>query len=352
MTGREDQAVLRVLEPREPTSWAPVDLADALDGGDDLLPTVLRRGDGRALLYAGKVHTVSGESESLKSWLLLVACAEEVAGGRHVLWIDFEDSARSVASRMLALGTPRSDLLSRFHYVRPADPLSHLGVQDLSTALAHDPTLVVLDGVTEAMGLHGWNPLDNGDVAKFYALLPRKLASTGPAVALIDHVNKTRDNSNRFALGAQHKLAAVDGAAFIVDLVTPFGHGKKGLAKITVAKDRPGRVREHAQGNRIADLHLRSEADGSVFADLHSPDSSKATTGAFRPTVLMERVSSALELSPDGATGTSLEKQVTGKATGIRLAIAALVEDGYATATSHGTGQLYQSIKPYRDETS
>lgn len=353
MTAAEAAAVHVLDPPREPTSWAPVDLADALDeSAQPLLPVVLRRDDGHGLLYPGKTHTISGESETLKSWLALVGCAEQLAAGHHVLWLDFEDDARSVVGRLLALGVPRVALLEGFHYARPADPLDTAATEDLRAVLACGPTLVVLDGVTEAMALHGRSPLDNSDVAWFYGVLPRKLAAAGPAVALIDHVvkNAGEGGRGRYAIGAQHKLAGLDGAAYIMELAQPFGHGLHGIARIDVAKDRPGRVREHASGKRAAELHLRSEPDGSVFADLRGP-SVDALTGTFRPTVLMERVSRVLEETGDGMSATALETAVVGKAAGIRTAARVLADEGWVTASDRpGGGVIYRSEKPYREE--
>jgi hypothetical protein len=86
-------------------SWQPVDLTAALTGGhSDPPPAILTRTDGHRLLYAGKVHTISGETESLKTWLALLATVEVIAGWSHVLFIDYEDSADGIAGRLLGLG--------------------------------------------------------------------------------------------------------------------------------------------------------------------------------------------------------------------------------------------------------
>ena len=88
------------------TTWTPVDLARVVSRGDSLEPppSMLVRSDGESLLYKGKIHGFAGEPESAKGWLLLWASVERIRVGEHVLYIDFEDEATTVVSRLLALG--------------------------------------------------------------------------------------------------------------------------------------------------------------------------------------------------------------------------------------------------------
>jgi hypothetical protein len=58
-----------------------------------------------------------------------------------------------------------------------------------------------------------------------------------------------------------------------------------------VTKDRPGHIRQHAEGDRIADLHLASDG-AAVKVALDPPGEAGAP---LRPTGQMERVSRALE---------------------------------------------------------
>jgi hypothetical protein len=206
-------------------TWRPVDLAAALDGGTiDPAPVLLTRDDGACLLYNGKVHTIAGESESLKTWLILLACATVINTGYHALFIDYEDAPDPIARRLLALGCSLDTILRFFHYVRPAEPYAAPAAAVLASALPGPMAIVVIDGVTEAMSAHGYDPNDNADVAVFSARLPRPFAATGAIVVMIDHVTKNREGRGRFAIGAQHKLSAVDGAAYTVELAGVRGH--------------------------------------------------------------------------------------------------------------------------------
>ena len=76
------------------------------------------------------------------------------------------------------------------------------------------PTLVILDGITEAMTLHGWKPLDNTDIALFDRKVITPLTSTGAAEVSLDHVTKDRENRGRYAIGGVHKLNIVTGAGY------------------------------------------------------------------------------------------------------------------------------------------
>ena len=89
--------------------------------------------------------------------------------------------------------------------------------------------------------------------------------------------------------------------SYTVEVVSPFGRGREGLAKLFVTKDRPGYVRQFADGGRrVADVRLVSRANGSVELSLEEPPGGRET---FRPTALMERVSRAVEESPGLLSG-------------------------------------------------
>lgn len=329
--------------------WAPVDLTDIIANGETIEePTVLERADGFCLLYPGTVHSVAGEPESGKTWVGLIGAAQELKAGAHVTMTDFEDRAGRVVGRLLSLGVPPARILERFHYIRPMTRLDAAGTQHLEHWAARS-SLVIIDGVTEAMSLHGLDLNDQTDIAAFLALIPRRLADLGPAVLQIDHLPKMTEHGNRFAIGGQHKLAGLDGAAYLVKVIDAFGRGKKGRAVITVAKDREGAIREQTAGNTIAELVLDSTG-GALYAALEVPRGvSKTDDGQFRPTILMERVSRWIEDNP-GQSGRQIEGNVSGKNTGIRDAIRVLALEGRIEGTPGLRSSVhYSSVTPYRE---
>lgn len=313
-----------------PHTWAPVDLTAVLAGEHlDPPPTMLRRADGIPLLYDGAVHTIAGESESGKTWLTLLAAVQLLEHGDRVTFVDFEDRADRVIARLCALGAHPTHIRDHFAYIRPDRPLDTTGQAQLEPALT-GARLVILDGVTEAMTLHGYDLNSNADSALFQALLPRWIADHGPAVVMIDHVVKDKDKQDRFALGAQHKLAGIDGAAYMVKTIQPFGRGKRGLARVEVAKDRPGHVREHTFGKTIAEFTLdATHSDEILTAHLMAPGEASGRKGdTFEPTHLMEKISRYVQANP-GMSKKSIEAAMNGRAGTIRLALELLVARGY-----------------------
>jgi hypothetical protein len=336
------------------SSWAPVDLADILANGEILeQPTQLARQDGQCLLYPAAVHSISGEPESGKSWIALIAAVQILrhTDDEHVTYVDFEDRAGRVIPRLVHLGAPQQAILERFHYIRPSNAIDVPG-RKLLDQYAAQSSLAIIDGVTEAMTMHGLSLLDNEDAARYLDLLPRHLADLGPAVLQIDHVVKDSEKQGRWAIGAGHKLAGLDGAAYGVKVLEPFGRGKIGRAAIAVHKDRPGAVREIALGNAVAHLVIDSRGE-SMSAWLEEPSSMpKSADGAGRPTHLMERVSRYVEMYP-GASQNDIEKGVTGKVQYLRLAVNALVAEGYLTVTAGPRGTRNHSvIATFREDQS
>lgn len=317
-------------------SWRPVDLSVVLDGSwQPPEPTIGRRSDGCGLLYAGRVHTVSSESEGGKTWFALSITLDELAAGHHVAYVDFEDSEGGIVGRLLTLGADRDVIRDRFHYLRPEDAIgTGIHQQDLVQMLGDTkPTLAVIDGVTEAMTMHGLDPNSNKDAAMFGRLLPKRLAAAGAASLALDHVTKSTENRGRYSLGAVHKLNAVDGAAFALENRRPFGVGITGRSTVRIAKDRPGQLRKRALPNSsgmfwLGDLVLTSHAEDFSEVEIAAPEAKDPN--AFRPTVLMAAIMAAVvEHGP--LSKRRIRVAVKGKATSVDQALDQLIHEEYLT---------------------
>lgn len=233
------------IEEAPTSEWAPVDLQPLLDGSVEHLdppPTVLARSDGICLLYAGELNWLSGEPESGKSWLAQLAAAQELAKGNHVLFLDLEDTPSRIIDRLRGLGIDHNAITQRFHYIRPATAANTADKTAL-LELAARCSLVVIDGTTDLHLIHGLDPEANKDVAILVSQLLRPLANAGPAVLPLDHVTKNKETRGRYAIGGQHKLAAVRGAAYHLETITPMGRGVIGQSRLYITKDRPGHIR-------------------------------------------------------------------------------------------------------------
>jgi hypothetical protein len=200
----DDQPDGPAADEPEPSSWQPVDLTPVLAGDWQLpIPTVGLRSDGKHLFYLTKTHTMIGATEVGKDWAALCASADEMNAGNHVVYIDFEDDQGTVVNRLLTLGVSRDLIRTHFHYIRPEHPLigRHLDIL-IEVLQDYQPTLVILVGITEAMNLHGLDPLSNTDISSFDRTVVRQLTRSGAAEVSLDHVIKDANNRGKYALAA------------------------------------------------------------------------------------------------------------------------------------------------------
>lgn len=340
-------------EPEDHQSWCRVDLSGVLDGTwQRPVPAVGSRDDGAGLFYPGKVHTVASEAEGGKTWLALHAAAQEIAAGNGAVFIDFEDDEAGAAGRLIIMGADPAGITSRFGYIRPDEHVGMPGNKNrLDEALGDlKPALVVLDGITEAMTMHGLELRDNADVARFGRLLLRPIARTGAATVALDHVAKDRERQGGYAIGAVHKLNGAD-VAYVLDNRHPFGIGLTGRSRILIRKDRPGQLRRHGRRSHdglyhYADLVIVSH--GEEFAEVSLP---AAADGAApqRPTAIMAEISAVLASTPGELSQTSIEGLIPSRAGVVRLALELLVNDGYVARDKRGQTHWHKHVRPFHD---
>ena len=346
----------QAVDVDETPSWRPVDISDILAGTHTpAVPTLLPRSDGQCLLYRGKTHSLHGESESGKSLVAQIEAVRVIAGGGTALYIDFESDAASVVARMIEFGAPPEAVGARFTYVRPeVRPTATSGEAAAFLDLQRrDYDLIVIDGVTESLSIWGTETNDNDGIVGWTRLFPRALAdATGAAVVMIDHVTKSADTRGRFAIGGQAKMAALTGAAYVVDVRQPLGRGLSGVIELRVAKDREGSVRGVAGPMRATDRTqpvARITIDSTGDYPVVSVDPPEAGDH-FRPTTLMERISDVLDLGGDMGFR-DIKGSISSKDEYIRQALAALVSDGHVTVTDGPRGaRIHHLVRPFKAE--
>jgi 5S rRNA maturation endonuclease (ribonuclease M5) len=225
-----------------PTTWEALDLgALVANGWTRPTTTFLARTDGRCLFYEGRVNGLHGPSGEGKSWVAILAIAAAVTAGRGAILVDLEDHALSILDRLQALGVPIELTLRHLRYVNPDMAASEEALELVDRLIADvQAAVLVIDSVGEAMALQGTKGNDDDEVARWFRRLPRRWATLGPAVVLIDHVPKDKDADKLYAIGNQRKRAAIDGAAYRVDTRDPFSASQAGAMTITCAKDRNG----------------------------------------------------------------------------------------------------------------
>ncbi|MFD2792563.1 bifunctional DNA primase/polymerase [Promicromonospora vindobonensis] len=354
-----------------PPSWQPIDLGPYLDGTwTPAEPTMLVRTDGIALLYPGLVHDFHGESESGKSLVIQAEAAARVQANQTVLYVDFESDAGQVTARMLAFGCTPDELRTHFTYVRPEmSPHAMAELEAWATLLARPFTLAVLDGVTDALGQFGAASKENDDIAAWHRAVPRTLATrTGAAVVLVDHVVKATEGRGRFAIGGQTKMAAIDGASYLVEVEKPLGKGLAGTVVMRIGKDRPGSIRPQCGTWRAGDrtqeaarITIDSTAgNGTILVTVEPPSDrvgDEKGDGPFRPTGLMERISRLLESMREPVSLTKLQGLLRADGTKAKSAMIAeavnlLVNTEHVTEESGPrNARLLRSSAAYRQRT-
>lgn len=336
------------------TSWWPRDLTPVISGNNpDPEPAILRRDDKQALLYSGKVNALLGESESGKTWVALLGVAQEITAGNGVLYLDFEDTATTIVSRLQALGVTNEEL-ANLTYLEPDEALHAAASADLAELLeTRANTLIVVDGVNSAMALLGLESNSTTDTTLFAQKLCTPLAKTGAAVLTIDHIGKNKDTRGKGGIGSQAKRAMITGCALLVDVTQPFGRGGTGKLKLTVDKDRPGHVRGlAAYSKNIGTAVLTSNGEtGTVTVSIAAASEQTATGDSppWRPTHLMERVSRYLANTVGGASGKAIRAEIPGKDEIIVQAANALVESGHVRREGAGPSSRYVHVALYRE---
>ena len=178
-------------------TWQPINLGPFMDG-THVRPQAtigIARTDDVRLLYPGKEHAVIGEMESGKSWLALGCVVPELLAGRRVVYVHFEEADPSdTVERLQLLGVPDEAILERFAFVGPNEPVD---THALAALLDPAPSLVVLDGVNEAMSVRTMGIRDEDGAAAFRRRIVKPCTAVGAATLACDHVVKDRERRGR-----------------------------------------------------------------------------------------------------------------------------------------------------------
>jgi hypothetical protein len=337
-----------------PSTWLPVDLGPILDGTHQpVQPAHLPRRDGVNLLYPGLVHSFHGESESGKSLLAQIVCATVLLSGKSALYVDFESDASTVAGRLLLMGVPGDTIKRLFSYIRPDARPGGLDERPAYEMMMANPfTVAIIDGVTEGMGMFGVeSSKDNDQVALWIRAFPRRLAqNTGAAVVLIDHVTKNQDTRGRFAIGAQAKMAGLDGAGYTVEVAEQLGRGSRGAIRMRIGKDRPGYIRAKCGAFRASD---RTQEAAYVIVDSRDEthiqfEVCEPQPLADRNAVLMQRVSEWMSQRGGRAVSqTEIREAMKARTEDLGAALGSLESAGCLIIRREGRSNMHTHVRTW-----
>jgi hypothetical protein len=254
------QAAPPTAEDPDGRNWHPADLAAVAAAGlTRPEPSILRRSDGKYLLYAGKINTIFGESGGGKTWLAEIAVAQIVADGGHVIVLDYEDDAVTFLVRLQAIGIPPELAAQHVTYYPLGVGPTQADLDHIDQIVAERTTdLIVIDSTGEALAAQGLDQDRDPEVARWMAALPRRWSRLGPCVLLLDHVPKHGDN--RQEIGSQRKRAGINGASYELIQVDPFAAGQPGRMVLKVGKDRGG---NYPKGTQQASIEITPNDDGT-----------------------------------------------------------------------------------------
>jgi hypothetical protein len=338
------------LGPAPGESWRDVPIGDLVGlvvTGDyePPVPSMVTFGDGRGLLYPGRVHGVHGIGGAGKTWLAAVALASEIEQRHHVVFVDLEDTAATMIERLVRdLRVDPALVVEFLHYKAPTEGTAFGTPVLIDTVVSNAATLVVLDSVGEGLSMENAKQNEDDEVARWMRRVARSVAAAGATVLLIDHVPKS-DDATMMPIGSQRKQAAMNGVVYSAQVVEPFSRDHAGSVKIVCGKDRLGGWK---RGEVVAVMHIRPRGDGSDVT-LEVPEEEESSADYFRPTYLMAQVSMFVEANR-GCSKNAIRKAVKGKAVAIDQAVRNLITEGYvARATGVGNTMTHTSVRPYRE---
>lgn len=267
-----------VIEPVTPFE----DIGPYLDGTAKLIvPTVADVGGGRRLFYTEAINEIHGEPSVGKTNILLAAAGSVLAAGGSVIFLDPEDTPARIVPRCLALGLDREAMRHGFHYRRSPLPEDYQAAH--LWAAVTKPSLVILDGLAEALAAESKDENSVADVLDFFRDRLKPFAEAGCAVVVADHVIKATEGRGRWARGTGAKLGHYNGASYEISLGEAYTPTKAGFVRLKVSKDRNGGV--GPQGAIVAELHFAPD-EGRTVAEWREPEAK----GYFKPTAIMEKI--------------------------------------------------------------
>lgn len=317
--------------PPEPPPF--VDLRPLFEGDySPEVPTVGEVLPGRCALYAGRLNSLHGEPSAGKSNIALSIAAAVAGAGGVVVYLDPEDTAKGLVNRAVGLSLDPAAIGANVRYLPNPDVPHYQAVA--AWAKEGKPTLVVLDGLAEALAAEGLSEDKAADVLMFFRLRMRPLMESGAAVLVVDHVSKSSDNRGRWARGSGAKMGRYDGVVYGVELGKAYAPGVEGYVRLRISKDRHGGA--GPQGKVAFEVSFGAKEGEGTALEWRVPEES----GKFRPTTIMGKIRERLSSGP--ACNADLRK--LGKTEAAVKALEILEEEGEIESFEEGRKKMWRLI--------
>ena len=323
-------------------TWRPLDLIE-LGSESPQAPEI------GGLFYRGKRAVISGEDDAGKTMLMLGVSTDELRAGHGVIWIDTDDmGASAVLERLRGFGADDETIRRLFAYLRPEEAITDAARADVVALIRErDARLLVNDAFNASLALHGYSPNKSEDIEAFWQRVVAPFCRAGAAVVLPDHVVKEKQARGRYAYGSERKATGTD-LHLGLQLIEPFGRGRRGRAKIRVHRDRVGF--HEKPGRSLFVLDSDAESGRLAWRIESRPIGDGDEGGPMTPTRLMEKVSDYLERFAEPCSRKQIEQDVKGKTDYKRLAIDVLIREGYAVEIpGERSARLVKHVRPFRE---
>lgn len=313
-----------------------IDLVDYIEHGipeREWLPVSDR------MLARGARHHVAAPLKSGKSLAMLAHSVDMAAAGATVVILDRENGADEYARRLRDVledrpASVRDAVRERLRYFAWTTLTLEDG-QELPAALGPDVDLVILDSTRTFLSALHLDEDRSDDFARFATAIIEPLFRAGIATVQLDNAGH---NDTGRARGTSSKGDLAD-VLYSLKTTAAFDRNRAGKVQLT---------RKHSRFGDVAQTFVMELGAGhyGTFAPADEPPS--ATANRFRPTVLMERVSRAIEETP-GLSKRAIRDHVNGRAEIIDLALELLIAEHHVRVEQDGQARRHHSEKPYRE---
>lgn len=326
-------------------SWTPAEILDGVDlNAPPPDPDLLGLG-----YPDGRFHLVSGRPEAAKTWLMLEVAREVMRRDGAVLILDTDGTGqRDIAQRFINLGSDPEDLEGHVFY--SDDPSDWFGRSEIDQVLEWlaplpRPAMLIVDAINPTLAALGMK-LDEMGVTELEARVIAPMKRAGVSVWMTDHLAIHADGDSPYSIGSQRKHGAADVHLRIESGGEPLQRGgQPARFRIRGMKDRPGGMERHGASRYVGRVTFTPGEDGAVATQIDlGPPTPGEKKEMWRPTHLMERVSTWASVQLGTFSKTQVEKDVPGKAQHLRGAVDVLLAEGYLSAD----GARYKHERAYR----